>query len=625
MKRLKHLLLLVASIMLVACGGDDIPQGDDPQSDPPKDIVVETLPEGVEISDETQQLNNIQLENIESVDEENSTLTFSSSLPSDQIPQKGLILLQFSPTEELPYGFLGRVTDVNISGGKIIVETDAPALDEAFDVLKFDYAFDLFEGTRASFEKDEQGNNVIKQTLDGEYKVSDNITISLGGSFTHATNVVISSDINNLENLDNFSLKVNTTTIAKDISVKVTASTENYAETNKLFNVGKPITIPLNLQVIGIKTDFQVKLEVAIQGEASLGYSTSFVNTTSCYMRHSKEWGYQNTTPTGSSTSDNIVDHKVNFSLDGKFSLALVPAVEFKLFGRDELKITADPKAGFGLEGELDIELGKPEIDGNELYNTFKDTSINLSAFVGLDVNIHYGILKKYIKEPKSTIPIFTWNIYERDVYLFPEFKEQSLNISDDKADCTTTLGRDLLFNSGVGIAQYYEDKMVDHSTPLPYFLEEGFSNPIAKSFTHQDDYTYWTYVKWGDNYIKCEPVLSSIIGTWKCITSTGYEICNGEKDEWELTHDNPNEYFGFTFDFDGIGNYFEYHDGRMCNEGNFSWQFFGTNLIIKRHDSSSAYKVEKLTSKQLVLIWDWKSSDGLVKEYARVVYTRIK
>ena len=74
--------------MLVACGGDDIHQGDDTQSDPPNEIVVETLPEGVEISDETQQLNNFQLENIESVDEENSTLTFSSSLPSDQIPQK---------------------------------------------------------------------------------------------------------------------------------------------------------------------------------------------------------------------------------------------------------------------------------------------------------------------------------------------------------------------------------------------------------------------------------------------------------------------------------------------------------------------------------------------------------
>lgn len=585
--------------MLVACGGDDIPQDDDPQSDPPKDIVVETLPEGVKISDETQQLNNIQLENIESIDEENSTITFSSSLPSDQIPQKGQILLQFSPTEELPYGFLGRVTDVKTSGGKIIVDTDAPALDEAFDVLKFDYAFDLFEGTRVSFEKDEQGNNAIKQKLDGEYKINDNITISLGGSFTHATKVVLSSDINNPENLDNFNLKVNTTTIAKDISVKITASTENYAETNELFNVGRPITIPLNLQAIGIKTDFQVKLEVAIQGEASLGYSTSFVNTTSCYISHSNEWSAQNNAPNENSTSENIADHKVNFSLNGKVSLALVPAVEFKLFGRDELKITADPKAGFGLEGELDIELGKPEIDGNELYNTFKDTSINLSAFVGLDVNIHYGIFKKYMKEQESkskiTIPIFTWNIYERDIYLFPEFKDQSLNISDDKADCTTTLGRDLLFNSGVGIAQYYEDKMVDHSTPLPYLLEEGFSNPIAKSFTHQDDYTYWTYVKWGDNYIKCRKIVHSIVGSWECI----YEMSDGQGYDREI-----GESWGFTFLENGVWYEWDSYDGGYWEDSEAKYEIDG-DVITVRWSDGDIYKEKIKSLKDDILIID--------------------
>lgn len=523
MKNLKYLFLLAASILFVACSGDeeDIPNDEKPDSPPQPEIIVENLPDGVEIGEETQQLNNIQLENIENVDEENSTLTFSSALPSDQIPQKGQIILQYSPTKELPYGFLGRVTNIKTNGGKIIVETEAPSLDEAFDVLKFDYAFDLFEDTRASFEKDEDGNSVIKQTLDGDYKINDNISISLGGSFTYATNVVLSTDINNMENLDNFSLKVNTTTIANDISVKITTSTKNYAEANELFNVGNPITIPLNLKIIGIKTDFQVKLAIAIQGEASLGYSTSFVNTTSCYIRHSKEWSCQNNPPTDSPTSDNIVDHKVNFSLDGKVSLALVPAVEFKLFGRDKLKITADPKAGFGLKGELDVEFGNPEIDGNELYNTFKDASINLSAFVGLDVNIHYGIFKKYMKEQESkskiTIPIFTKNIYERDVYLFPEYKDSELNIANNNADCSTTVKRDLLFKSEVGIGQYDKDKkLVDKSTPLPYYLEEGFSNPITKRFNHKRDHTYWTYVKWKDLYIKCEEIeKSKIIGHW--------------------------------------------------------------------------------------------------------------
>ena len=98
MKNLKYLFLLAASILFVACSGDeeDIPNDEKPDSPPQPEIIVENLPDGVEIGEETQQLNNIQLENIENVDEENSTLTFSSALPSDQIPQKGQIILQLS-------------------------------------------------------------------------------------------------------------------------------------------------------------------------------------------------------------------------------------------------------------------------------------------------------------------------------------------------------------------------------------------------------------------------------------------------------------------------------------------------------------------------------------------------
>mgnify|MGYP003305376554 CR=1 FL=1 len=151
MQRLKFFLMFVASVMLLACSGGEDPTGggnnnggetpDKPNPETP--VTTEILPEGVEIGEETQQLNNIQLGHIETVDEDNATLTFSAELPAEHIPQKGQILLQYSATEDLPFGFLGRVINVNTVGNNIIVETEAPALDEAFARLSFAYDIDI--------------------------------------------------------------------------------------------------------------------------------------------------------------------------------------------------------------------------------------------------------------------------------------------------------------------------------------------------------------------------------------------------------------------------------------------------------------------------------------------------
>ena len=71
----------------------------------------------------------------------------------------------------------------------------------------------------------------------------------------------------------------------------------------------------------------------------------------------------------------------------------------------------------------------------------------------------------------------------------------------------------------------------------------------------------------------KCEPVLPSIIGRWRCveiINRSGYE---------------SNYYFGKQYDADGTGNSFEYSIVYGLQTKNFTWAMSG-NKIIERYQS---------------------------------------
>ena len=188
MKLAKYFLLFVASMTLLACSksDDDAQQNEEPQPEKDTPVKIEPLPEGVKIREGIVQLNNIHLSKILSVDEKNSTLTFDASIPKNQIPQKGQILLQFSPTKELPYGFIGRVTNVKESNGKIVVETEAPTLTETFSTLKISHDIELKAVENRALIENNNGYIMINPEgkIATEYKgieISGSANVGVGG------------------------------------------------------------------------------------------------------------------------------------------------------------------------------------------------------------------------------------------------------------------------------------------------------------------------------------------------------------------------------------------------------------------------------------------------------------
>ena len=139
-------------MLLGACSKGD--GGDLPDPNPDPDDEQPNIEEMV-LGSNTVAISDDLIQNLQS--EENGVLVFDGALPESEIPQEGQILLSNTPTEQLPYGFLGRVTRVETSAGNYRVETEAVPLFEAFDVLKIDKTVDLIpqDETRALLKPDE--------------------------------------------------------------------------------------------------------------------------------------------------------------------------------------------------------------------------------------------------------------------------------------------------------------------------------------------------------------------------------------------------------------------------------------------------------------------------------------
>lgn len=100
----------------------------------------------------------------------------------------------------------------------------------------------------------------------------------------------------------------------------------------------------------------------------------------------------------------------------------------------------------------------------------------------------------------------------------------------------------------------------------------------------------------------------NAIIGTWKEIANEGWEIEEGEKNEWNETYNDPNEYWGMTLNANGTGGYFEYYDGELWN-GSFKWKLSGNKITIIAvdeidYEDTEMYIIENVSSNTLILSW---------------------
>lgn len=234
---------------------------------------TETLSSDVELTDETVLINNAQMAFLQAVDEANATLEFSASLPEEYHPEVGEILLRMAPTEKLPYGFIGRVTEVKEVGGKLIVKTAAPTLAEAFSRLIFEEEIEIKPADSRVFSYEDGYVLVDPGTITakkGGFSASYHVVAGIGGKLR----LVMVFDAK--KNKDRFELILETKQKA-DYELNISVESEGYEKMSG--DIGGGIEIPSPAKVIGLKVKMQPRWVLKAQGEAALNLSASVQRT----------------------------------------------------------------------------------------------------------------------------------------------------------------------------------------------------------------------------------------------------------------------------------------------------------------------------------------------------------
>ena len=406
-----------------------------------------------------------------------------TGLEESEIPEVGQILWS-QPTEELPYGFMGKVKETTSSNGTVTITTETVGLDEVFDELLIEEAVDLVPTTDSRSTSTAIG---VEKTYTIPIDIQDEgSAYGINGKLNIASQLKSTIHINKEKSVNRM-----------DFSLTFNPNLDAEMEVGASFNEDKEM-IPFELKdfnfppislggVFTINPALQFKLYIAPSGKIS--FKTDVDYNTTCVAGadyQDGQWKY----------GINEVNHNnqspwnMTSTIDMSGSLFLGAGVEFKgkIYNRDDLKIYIEPIIGIELSGELAIKS-----DDNKMQETLKDASLTTENVASGKFGIDATVLAEQA-EASFCFEEKRWG--EKQLYLLPMFenlaaqvKTMSLgsrsSMDPFEATITMTAVRELLFNyvlvtTTIINEQYEEDSQsadyVDYKTTGDENQSQNFS-----------------------------------------------------------------------------------------------------------------------------------------------------
>ncbi|WP_297931384.1 lipocalin family protein [uncultured Coprobacter sp.] len=604
--------LFIFFFVLFICSCSKEETGDIEESDS-----VETV-----FNENTVVLNERQINAIVTVD--GGVLSFENTIEGKDLPSIGQILFTSEKSKHLPYGFLGRVTQITEEAGRYKVETEPAPLDAVFDRLVIKESVDLVPATRVSVRKDEDGFFCMEQPITFEQN-----SASVTGTASLGFKLDIHIDINNRAHKPPYGYIILQSKVSGDLNFSL--STEKRLELRH--PIGNEIPLSASLSNIVISPVLQLYGIVEGEGEISVDAGMTYAKKTIGAIEY-KDGIWSGNARDWNSGDDNFgCKTTAGISLNGGFFAGIATAIELRLFNNENMKIAIEPKFGLNETGNFVIDL----VD-TDLFRKNKDSKIK----AGLGIKIGAKVDAQIFGEG-AEFPIWDKSFFERESYLFPAFENKNIKIDKDRKSVSAdySVGRDLLFGAAVGVALYKGNQVDSYSKPVNYFLNENFSNPLTCSFDNlQDDveYTLCPYVMWGDSFYPGEPrhtftlkneESSGLVGRWIEVHSQGYyhSFSNPENnEEWDkdISADGI-----FCFKEDGT-----FMDTMYGTVAGGNWVLNGNQLIITTtwsNDSeydpgymgrSHVATIVELNESKLVL--EFFHKDGYGEEYEKTTYVKV-
>ena len=431
-------------------------------------------------------------------------IIYASETPEDKRPKVGDIILYSEITEKFPAGFLGKVTSVEETGEGYAVHTEPAALDEAFDQLYINKTFDLIpqEGeevqTRIGISQDEDGFFCLDQPISLEKGI-----FSVNGSVTAGFKLYIHIEIDNAAQKPPYMFVTLQTKATSSLGFGIHAS----GDVN-------PLEIPVgeyafNKVPAAIVLTPTVQFSFVLDAEGDLGFDSNVEfskKTVSALLCKDGKWEKGANDIDSDGFFNYEMDSNAGITMQGSVFAGIATALELQLFNNDKMKIGITPQVGFEETASLSLT---PSSQDDNLYETLKDSKLTAGLGVKVDAEAEANILKDSKALIKTSI--FEFTFFEKPYYLFPSFEntEISINKEDKTAVVGYNVSRDLIFNSGLGVALYKDGVFETQTSKEDYHLEEDFANPLTATFDGLEsniEYTTLPYIMFGNLTVYADP-----------------------------------------------------------------------------------------------------------------------
>lgn len=497
-KSLSEFCYILLCVFLVSCS--DSPTSSEtplPKPDPEPNPVEKEY----ELADNVIELEGNQLKYISSM--KGDTLVYESTTPTNQLPNIGEIILVTQSTDVFPYGFLGKVMEVSQNGNVI---TEAAALDETFLYLNVEGTYEL-----ESADMEHEGR-VSDASLES-YKITNEYSVQIGRYISGSIEFGLNAQLGFKFHIDKRNGKNIRTgyvdAILEDyfglVASLAFGEKDEDDEKDEPQNLGNGLKLgKIVVGAILIEPVLQPYIKPQLEGSAKISWSGE--NSSARKIRMNFDGDKWTMAPIERDDADFDFRAKPNLNMVGSAFVGPGIALELRLYGNKNIKVALNTQVGIEASGEISLAT-----DEDDVYDTLKDSKLSLAlkGGVGLEASAKVFLLKLKWEHMFEK----TWNQW--DWYIFPSFSNESLKFNEDKMLASMHVGQNLLWDQEVGLALYNGDECVELSEPVKYKNEEGFknNNPIEQVFEDisvedRNNHSVWSYVKWGDTYIKCKQIV---------------------------------------------------------------------------------------------------------------------
>ncbi len=367
-----------------------------------------------------------------------SELFFDKGVSESDIPQVGSIILAKS-SDNLPTGFLGRVTEINMNDdGSFVVKTEKVALGEAFDKLYINETVDLVpEGTNILATKGLLNSifydGELSHTFNWNRQIAETGILSegyLSTGFRLTVNINLDKD-----------KKLEYAAFTVVSNVKLYANINLFFSTSEeveLFEhkLGKIEFIPVKFWggLVTINPTFEPYFYVTGEGyiENNVLEVEVEAQSTSAALYEGGKWEAKNRSVI-KTNNESPWNFKNNIELDGTLRVGIAGEINYKLYNFDGMRVYITPEVGAKVHGNSvlnDTDLTSMSLE-KFLTNTKLDASLYLRGKIGADASLLIPVDTFLIGIPiENEFEFEEYEFCKKEIKLIPSFKDLLVDVN---------------------------------------------------------------------------------------------------------------------------------------------------------------------------------------------------